>query len=261
MSTEVHGFTDEAVARKRRFSQVPALLEALAVPDAMLVTHTGADLRVRRGEPKRLNQIRTADGLAELTLPLKREPVEQGSEGADTFEVLPLLAAPDVTVRVPGSKSVTNRALMCAALAPGRSILCDVLVADDTRAMMDALIGFGAAVTLDEAARTVEVTGADLNSPSDITVYARQSGTTSRLVLPAAALRVGSTLLDGTEQLRARPFGPQFAALRQLGATLEELGRTGCLPIKVLSPPAAATPTSQAMSRGSSSLVCFSPDP
>lgn len=161
--------------------------------------------------------------------------MEQGSATADTYEVLPLLAAPDVTVQVPGSKSVTNRALLCAALAPGRSILRDVLVADDTRAMMDALTGFGARVTLDEEARTVEVVGADLNSGSDITVYARQSGTTSRLVLPAAALRSGTTLLDGSEQLRARPFGPQLAALRQLGATLAELGRTGCLPIKVLS--------------------------
>lgn len=161
--------------------------------------------------------------------------MEPRSATAETFEVLPLLAAPDVTVQVPGSKSVTNRALLCAALAHGRSILRDVLVADDTRAMMDALAEFGALVTLEETARTVEVVGAELNSGSDITVYARQSGTTSRLILPAAALRNGTTLLDGTEQLRARPFGPQLAALRQLGATLEELGRTGCLPVKVLS--------------------------
>ncbi len=161
--------------------------------------------------------------------------MEQSSATQDTFEVLPLLAAPDVTVRVPGSKSVTNRALLCAALAPGRSVVRDVLVADDTRAMMDALTGFGAVVTLDEEARTVEVVGADLDSGSDITVYARQSGTTSRLALPAAALRTGTTVVDGSEQLRARPFGPQLAALRQLGATLEELGRTGCLPVRVLS--------------------------
>ncbi|WP_336031898.1 3-phosphoshikimate 1-carboxyvinyltransferase [Geodermatophilus sp. FMUSA9-8] len=138
-------------------------------------------------------------------------------------------------MHVPGSKSVTNRALLCAALAPGRSLIRDVLVADDTRAMMGALTGFGALITLDEEARTVEVVGADLDAGSDITVDARQSGTTSRLILPAATLRSGATLLDGTDQLRARPFGPQLAALRQLGATLEELGRTGCLPIKVLS--------------------------
>ena len=101
--------------------------------------------------------------------------------------------------------------------------------------MMDALTAFGAVLTLDAANRSVEVIGADLNSRQGIEVYARQSGTTSRLVLPAATLRVGTTLLDGTEQLRARPFGPQLTALRQLGAALEELGRTGCLPVKVLS--------------------------
>lgn len=161
--------------------------------------------------------------------------MDQGSATADTYEVLPLRTAPERTVHVPGSKSVTNRALLCAALAPGRSILRDVLVADDTRAMMDALTSFGALVTLDEEARTVEVIGADLDVGGDITVFARQSGTTSRLVLPAATLRSGTTLLDGTDQLRARPFGPQMAALRQLGATLEELGRPGCLPVRVVS--------------------------
>lgn len=163
------------------------------------------------------------------------EVVEQRTGTADTYEVLPLSATPDVTMKVPGSKSVTNRALLCAALASGRSVLHDVLIADDTRAMMDALTEFGALITLDEQAQTTQVVGADLDSDTDIDVFARQSGTTSRLILPAATLRAGTTLLDGTEQLRARPFGPQFAALRQLGATLEEQGRTGCLPVKVLS--------------------------
>lgn len=80
------------------------------------------------------------------------------------------------------------------------------------------------------------MTGADLTRTRDAKVFARQSGTTSRLVLPAAALRAGRTLLDGSEQLRARPFGPQIEALRQLGAQIEELGRPGFLPVRIVAP-------------------------
>ncbi|MBI4944525.1 MAG: 3-phosphoshikimate 1-carboxyvinyltransferase, partial [Actinobacteria bacterium] len=100
---------------------------------------------------------------------------------------------------------------------------------------------FGAAVTVEAdgsgpSSVTITVTGADLARTDAVTVFARQSGTTSRLVLPAAALRAGTTLVDGTEQLRARPFGPQLAALRQLGATIEELRRPGFLPVRVVGP-------------------------
>ncbi|WP_198950812.1 3-phosphoshikimate 1-carboxyvinyltransferase [Kineosporia sp. A_224] len=159
----------------------------------------------------------------------------------DVHDVVPLTNAPDVTVRVPGSKSITNRALLCAALAPGRSTLRRALLADDTRAMLDAVRAFGAEVTVEAdgsgpSSATITVTGADLARTDAVEVFARQSGTTSRLVLPAAALRTGTTLVDGTEQLRARPFGPQLAALRQLGAAVEELGRPGSLPVRVVAP-------------------------
>lgn len=159
----------------------------------------------------------------------------------EVHDVVPLTRPPHVSVRVPGSKSITNRALLCAALAPGRSTLRGALVADDTLAMLDAVRAFGATVTVEAdgsgpSGATVTVTGADLTRTDTVEVFARQSGTTSRLVLPAAALRAGTTLVDGSEQLRARPFGPQLTALRQLGATVEELGRPGFLPVRVLAP-------------------------
>lgn len=159
-----------------------------------------------------------------------------GSWVGDSYMVTPLERAPDLVVRVPGSKSVTNRALMCAALAEGQSRLEGALFADDTYAMIGALRAFGARVSVDQESRTVDITGMDLGDCSQVTVDARQSGTTSRLALPVAALRAGTTLLDGGEQLRARPFGPQIEALRQLGATLEERGRPGFLPVAVLAP-------------------------
>lgn len=159
------------------------------------------------------------------------------------YDVTPLVAAPSVTVRVPGSKSITNRALLCAALARGTSTVRGALAADDTAAMLGAVAALGARVEVSDDGTTVAVTGADLTSTHEARVSARQSGTTSRLVLPAAALRPGVTVVDGSEQLRARPFGPQVAALRALGAEVEELGRPGFLPLRVRGPVRGGTAT------------------
>ena len=152
--------------------------------------------------------------------------------------VAPLTAPLDATVRPPGSKSITNRALICAALAPGTSTLTGVLFADDTRAMMSAARALGAHVDEDEATRTVTVTGIDPRTATATAgvIDARQSGTTSRFVLPAAALLAGRTVVDGTAQLRARPFGPILTALRDAGAVVEELDRPGYLPAGVRGP-------------------------
>ncbi|MFG1605108.1 3-phosphoshikimate 1-carboxyvinyltransferase [Actinoplanes sp. NPDC049265] len=149
--------------------------------------------------------------------------------------VRPAARPVDAVVRPPGSKSITNRALICAALAPGRSTLTGALFADDTRAMMDAVAALGATVTADPGARTITVAGGGTPA-AEGTIDARQSGTTSRFVLPAAALFGARTVVDGTEQLRARPFGPVLDALRQAGAKVEELGPPGYLPAAVSGP-------------------------
>ncbi|MGA5300714.1 3-phosphoshikimate 1-carboxyvinyltransferase [Nucisporomicrobium flavum] len=155
----------------------------------------------------------------------------------DVLPVAPLTAPLDATVRPPGSKSITNRALICAALTPGTSTLTGVLFADDTRAMMSAVAALGARVEADEATRTVTVTGIDARAAATAgMIDARQSGTTSRFILPAAALLSGRTVVDGSAQLRARPFGPVLAALRDAGAVVEELDRPGYLPAAVRGP-------------------------
>ncbi|GGM66005.1 3-phosphoshikimate 1-carboxyvinyltransferase [Dactylosporangium sucinum] len=151
--------------------------------------------------------------------------------------VTPLTAPPDVSLRPPGSKSITNRALICAALAPGRSTLTGVLFADDTHAMLGAVRALGAGLTVDEAAHTVVVDGADPRTATgEVSVDARQSGTTSRFILPAVALRPARGVVDGSPQLRARPFAPLVDALRELGATVEDLGAPGFLPVAVTGP-------------------------
>jgi 3-phosphoshikimate 1-carboxyvinyltransferase len=152
----------------------------------------------------------------------------------EVLPVAPLTAPLDATVRPPGSKSITNRALLCAALAPGTSTLTGALFADDTRAMFGAVAALGATIDADPEAAVITVTGLDPRTgSSDARVDARQSGTTSRFILPAAALRPGRTVVDGTPQLRARPFGPVLDALRDLGA---EVSPTQFLPATVRGP-------------------------
>ncbi len=129
---------------------------------------------------------------------------------------------PHTTVSVPGSKSHTNRALVCAALADGVSVLDGVLFADDTEAMMQLLAGMGLHIDIDRDARRVTVTGVDGELPAHGGVLdARQSGTTSRFVLPMLTLGRGRYVLDGHEQMRARPFDDLIDALETLGARIE----------------------------------------
>jgi 3-phosphoshikimate 1-carboxyvinyltransferase len=139
-----------------------------------------------------------------------------------TVTVEPLASPPDVTVDVPGSKSHTNRALVCAALAQGSSRLEGALFADDTVAMMNALEHLGIGLVADPAGAEVTVTGCDGRvPPGPVTIDAAQSGTTGRFLLCLAALGPGPYVLDGDEQLRARPLGHLVEALRTLGVALD----------------------------------------
>lgn len=140
-----------------------------------------------------------------------------------------------VTVTVPGSKSLTNRALVCTALADGTSTITGALVADDTAAMSDCLRALGAEVRWDGTTVTVTGTGGRI-TVGEAKLDARLSGTTSRFVLPLLALGSGRCTLDGGEPLRRRPMGPSLDALRDLGASVEEQGEPGHLPVVVQGP-------------------------
>ena len=148
--------------------------------------------------------------------------------------IQPLSAPPDVDIRVPGSKSITNRSLVAAALADGVSTLRGVLFADDTEAMIDSLQRLGVRLEIDQAAEVVVVHGTGGEIPvSEADLDARQSGTTARFLLPMLALGHGRYRLDGDAQLRSRPLGPGIDALRQLGVQIVEEGEPGHLPVVV----------------------------
>jgi 3-phosphoshikimate 1-carboxyvinyltransferase len=153
---------------------------------------------------------------------------------ADPLPIRPFGGPVDAVVRPPGSKSLTNRALLAAALARGTSCLDGVLFADDTEAMLACIEALGAAVHVDRAANVVTVTGTGghlADGPEEL--HAAISGTTSRFIAAALALGPGPFRLDGGEPLRARPMGPVLDAVRQLGATVTEEGETGHLPVTV----------------------------
>ena len=156
----------------------------------------------------------------------------------DPLPIEPLDTPPDTSVVLPGSKSITNRALVTAALARGVTRLESALFADDTLAMIDGLGALGVSCQLNNAdgSITVEGCGAEFGESGEATVDARRSGTTSRFLMPVAALRNAPTVIDGDRQLRARPMDHQIAALRDLGVSVTELGRSGRLPVRVQGP-------------------------
>jgi 3-phosphoshikimate 1-carboxyvinyltransferase len=138
------------------------------------------------------------------------------------------------TIRPPGSKSITNRALVCAALADGQSTLRGVLDSEDTRVMIDSLGRLGLAVEHDQDRSTVQIVGCGGRLAAEqAELYIANSGTTVRFLTAMAALGSGQTRLDGTTRMRERPIGDLLDALGQLGAEVEcELG-TGCPPVVV----------------------------
>lgn len=140
----------------------------------------------------------------------------------------------DAVVEVPGSKSLTNRALVAAALADGVSVISNILLAEDTRLMIDALQVLGVSITLDEQGRTAEITGCRGHLPeSDAELHCGNSGTCMRFLTAVTALGEGLYRLDGVERMRHRPIGDLGAALQSLGAGVEYVAQEGFPPLVV----------------------------
>jgi 3-phosphoshikimate 1-carboxyvinyltransferase len=156
---------------------------------------------------------------------------------SDARAIRPIDHPVDATIAVPGSKSLTNRALVCAALADGTSTVDGALVADDVEAMRDSLAALGAEIEVADAGRRLRIagTGGRLRA-GPVALDMRLSGTTSRFLLPVVALGYGAYQVDGGAPLRRRPMGPVLDGVRALGATVEHHGRPGHLPVTVVAP-------------------------
>lgn len=133
-------------------------------------------------------------------------------------------------VTPPGSKSITNRALLLAGLAPGVSRITGALKSKDTALMAAALGKMGVVVEEpNETAFIVRSTGA-LSAPAE-PLFLGNAGTATRFLTAAVALCDGMVVVDGDEHMRKRPIGPLVASLRQLGITAS--APTGCPPVMI----------------------------
>ena len=137
------------------------------------------------------------------------------------------------SVRLPGSKSISNRVLLLAALAEGVTVVRDLLHSDDTERMLDALRALGVEVgSLGD--NTYRVVGCGGNFPNkDAKLFLGNAGTAFRPLTAALALSGGSYELSGVPRMHERPIGDLVDALRQLGAEIRYLGNAGFPPLQI----------------------------
>jgi 3-phosphoshikimate 1-carboxyvinyltransferase len=150
------------------------------------------------------------------------------------LEIEPLEEPPGATIRVPGSKSVTNRALIVAALADGPSRITNPLFADDSYWLMDALVRIGIDVSVDGERAEVHVNGQSGKiDASGVDLFVGNAGTVARFLPPMLALGRGPYTVDGVPRMRERPVADLVDAMRQLGIAVEYAGREGSFPLRV----------------------------
>ena len=139
------------------------------------------------------------------------------------------------SITPPGSKSLTNRALVLSALADGQSTLSNVLFADDTVVMLDCLRKLGFELDVDESTHSVRVKGLGGKLPKEAAdLFCGNSGTTIRFVAAMCALGRGRYSLDGISRMRQRPIGQLTDLMRHLGVRVNYLEQQGFPPIEVL---------------------------
>jgi len=161
---------------------------------------------------------------------------------ANDIEIAPITRPLAATVKVPGSKSLTNRALLLAAMAAGRSTIESVLISDDTRRMAAALQALGFALEVDEQARRITVAGGAGVIPSTAaSLDAGGAGTAMRFLAGFLTLGRGRYRLDGNARMRERPLGALIDAMRTLGLDVTSEFGNRCPPIVIDTTGAAFT--------------------
>lgn len=135
-------------------------------------------------------------------------------------------------MELPGSKSISNRVLLLAALSSGTTTVHDLLASDDTRVMLEALRQLGCMV--EEQGSTVHITGLGSTAPhSPAQLFLGNAGTAMRPLTAALALLGGTFELSGVPRMHERPIGDLVDALRQLGCQIEYLGTSGYPPLRI----------------------------
>jgi 3-phosphoshikimate 1-carboxyvinyltransferase len=150
------------------------------------------------------------------------------------LKIVPLSRPVNAVVSVPGSKSITNRALLLAALAKGTSTITSALFSDDTRYMCEGLQRLGVPVRADESRKLFQIRGlggAARSAGADL--FIGNAGTAARFLTAYLSLAHGTFRLDGVTRMRNRPIEDLLAALRQLGVDAKAEYGNGCPPVIV----------------------------
>ncbi|MDM0104458.1 bifunctional 3-phosphoshikimate 1-carboxyvinyltransferase/cytidylate kinase [Variovorax sp. J22R24] len=148
------------------------------------------------------------------------------------FLDIPPLASAAGTVRLPGSKSISNRVLLLAALASGTTTVHDLLDSDDTRVMLDALAALGCGIDRTGTTLRIEGLGGKLRTP-EASLFLGNAGTAMRPLTAALALLGGEFELRGVPRMHERPIGDLVDALTQLGCHIDYFGNPGYPPLRI----------------------------
>jgi len=150
-----------------------------------------------------------------------------------SLKICPITHPLNATVRVPGSKSLTNRALLIASLANGTTHLTNALFSDDSRYFVKALQTLGFDVQLNEANHEMMITGLGGKIPATkAELFIGNAGTAARFLSAFLTLGNGEYILDGDPRMRERPIGDLVDSLTQLGAKLDTTNN--CPPVKII---------------------------
>jgi 3-phosphoshikimate 1-carboxyvinyltransferase len=147
--------------------------------------------------------------------------------------ITPAAGRLDSSVQIPGSKSITNRALLLTALADGISTLSGVLFSDDSHWFLDGLQRLGVLVDIDQPQRQVRVHGVGRPPAAEAALWAELSGTTARFLLGYTCLGGGRYTIDGNTRMRQRPMADLIDTLNALGSDCRGTGEHQGLPITV----------------------------
>lgn len=134
-------------------------------------------------------------------------------------------------VEVPGSKSITSRALLLASMAKGQSVLSNVLFSGDSRSFLSCIKALGYDIEIDENERIVKITGSMPQKKGSINVGS--AGTAARFITAMLAACEGEYFIDASEQMKRRPMNTLLEVLSKLGSEIECIEKDGHLPLKM----------------------------
>lgn len=153
---------------------------------------------------------------------------------SEQYKVKKLIHPIDWTVRVPGSKSMTNRVLLLAALQKGNITIDGVLFSDDSRVFLSSLQSLGFTLQIDEKKKQVCLEGCGGVIPKkDTEIYVGSAGTAARFLTAMLGCSDGTYVIQASEQMKKRPMRPLFELLEQLGAEITYLEEDYFLPVRI----------------------------